>query len=584
MDPVRTPEGAQRKLSPSFTLPRLAMATVGAAALVIIGCQDSTRPTPGDPDPSLVSVGYVCGNRFDVTSANEVPLTVGFEIGAGGEVGELALPARGVGGTASVTRLIALTAGDLQLSYQGRSIAAATNTGTSCPPPTPTVPEPMASQGRWDAPFAWPVVAVHLHLLPDGRVLSWGRIGAPQLWDPATGLFTPVPSATDVFCAGHAFLADGRLLVAGGHISDNHGLPDANLFDAAAGEWTPVASMAHGRWYPTTTTLADGRLLALAGQDENGADVAEPEVWNGSGWNALPSAARVMPFYPRTFVAPNGLVFYAGELPQSAYLDPNGAGSWIPVASSLYGRRDYGTAVMYRPGRVLIAGGSDPPDGTPTASAEVIDLNAGAPTWTYTGSMRFPRRHLNATLLPDGRVAVTGGTSSAGFSNPAGGVHAVELWDPATGEWTTGASNAVTRVYHGTTLLLPDGRLLHAGSGDGANLPRELSAELFTPPYLLRGARPGIASAPASWTYGGSVQIGTPDAGRVTAVSLVRLPSVTHAFDQNQRFVPLAFVRSAGGLRVDAPPSGAIAPPGHYMLFLVDGDGIPSVARIVRVH
>ena len=80
------------------------------------------------------------------------------------------------------------------------------------------------------------------------------------------------------------------------------------------------------------------------------------------------------------------------------------------------------------------------------------------------------------------------------------------------------------------------------------------------------------------------MQIGTPDAGRVTAVSLVRLPSVTHAFDQNQRFVPLAFVRSAGGLRVDAPPSGAIAPPGHYMLFLVDGDGIPSVARIVRVH
>jgi hypothetical protein len=142
----------------------------------------------------------------------------------------------------------------------------------------------------------------------------------------------------------------------------------------------------------------------------------------------------------------------------------------------------------------------------------------------------------------------------------------------------------VTRVYHGTTLLLPDGRLLHAGSGDGANLPRELSAELFTPPYLLRGPRPAITSAPATLAYGASAEIGTPDAGTITGVSLVRLPSVTHAFDQNQRFVPLAFTRTAGGLRVSAPASGAIAPPGHYMLFLVDGDGIPSVASIIRVH
>jgi hypothetical protein len=341
--------------------------------------------------------------------------------------------------------------------------------------------------------------------------------------------------------------------------------------------------MAHGRWYPTVTTLADGRVLVLAGQDESGVDVAEPEIWNGSGWSALPSATQAMPFYPRAFVAPNGLVFYAGELPQSAYLDPAGSAGWTPVASSLYGRRDYGTAVMYRPGEVLIVGGSDPPDGMPTASAEIIDLNAGAPAWRYTGSMASPRRHLNATLLPDGRLVVTGGTSGAGFSDPIGGVHAAEVWDPATGAWTGWASNAVTRVYHSTTLLLPDGRLLHAGSGDGANLPRELSAELFTPPYLLRGARPLIASAPTTLSYGGSEQIDTPDAGRVTAVSLVRLPSVTHAFDQNQRFVPLTFVRSAGGVRVDAPPSGAVAPPGDYMLFLVDGDGVPSVARIVRV-
>ena len=159
-------------------------------------------------------------------------------------------------------------------------------------------------------------------------------------------------------------------------------------------------------------------------------------------------------------MAPNGLVFYAGELPQSAYLDPAGRGTWTPVANSHYGRRDYGSAVMYAPGKVLIVGGSDPADGPPTASAETIDLAAGAPAWQSTGSMASARRHLNATLLPDGRVVATGGTSTGGFSDLAGATHAAEVWDPATGEWSTWASAAVSRVYHSTTMLLPDGRLL----------------------------------------------------------------------------------------------------------------------------
>ena len=166
--------------------------------------------------------------------------------------------------------------------------------------------------------------------------------------------------------------------------------------------------MAHGRWYPTATTLRDGRVLVLAGQDQDGLDVAEPEIWDGRPGPRLPGASRVLPYYPRTFVAPNGLVFYAGELPQSGYLDPTGGGSWTPVATSHYGRRDYGSAVMYEPGKVLIVGGSDPPDGAPTATAETIDLAAGRPRGSTTGSMAVARRHLNATLLPDGRVVATG--------------------------------------------------------------------------------------------------------------------------------------------------------------------------------
>ena len=214
----------------------------------------------------------------------------------------------------------------------------------------------------------------------------------------------------------------------------------------------------------------------------------------------------------------------------------------------------------------------------------MIDLGQKAPTWQYTGSMARPRRHLNATLLPDGRVLATGGTSVSGFSDPAGGVHAAEVWDPASGDWTTWASNRVTRVYHSTTILLPDGRILHSGSGDGADLPRELNAEIFSPPYLFRGARPSIASAAGAVGYGQQFFVGTPDAGQVVRATLVRLSSVTHSFDQNQRFLELSLVRVAGGLGLAAPANGNLAPPGHYMLFIVNSAGVPSIARTIRLE
>ena len=121
-----------------------------------------------------------------------------------------------------------------------------------------------------------PVIQLHLHLLPDGRVLSWGEEGAPQLWDPATGDFTAAPSPSLLFCSGHDFLPDGRLLVAGGHISNSHGLPNTNIFDPVSGSWQTGAPMAKGRWYPTTTTLPSGELLALSGQDQTGAIVDRP--------------------------------------------------------------------------------------------------------------------------------------------------------------------------------------------------------------------------------------------------------------------------------------------------------------------
>jgi hypothetical protein len=425
-------------------------------------------------------------------------------------------------------------------------------------------------------------VQVHLHLLPDGRVLSWGLQGDPQVWDPTTGTFTAVPSPAWLFCAGHTFLADGRLLVAGGHIDWDRGLPNTTFFDVATGSWRVGPPMARGRWYPTTTTLPDGQVLTLAGRDENGVIDTIPEVWDGTQWRQLTTASMATEYYPRTFVAPDGRVFYAGEDQPSRWLDVTGTGGWsYGPRRNFDAARGYGSAVMYEPGKILYAGGGDPP----TNTAEVIDLNAANPAWMYTGAMAFARRQMNATVLPTGEVLVTGGTSASGFNDPSGAVLAAELWSPTTGTWTTMASNAVIRMYHSTTLLLPDGRVLHTGSGDGANAPRELSYELYSPPYVFRGARPTITGpAPAVVGYGQTVVVGTPDGASVAKVTFLRTGSVTHAFDQSGRLVPLAFQAVTGGVSITLPANRVSAPPGPYMLFLVNANGVPSVGQIVRLQ
>ncbi|MGH8574876.1 MAG: galactose oxidase-like domain-containing protein, partial [Gammaproteobacteria bacterium] len=222
-----------------------------------------------------------------------------------------------------------------------------------------------------------------------------------------------------------------------------------------------------------------------------------------------------------------------------------------------------------------MGGGQDPP----TNTAEVIDLNEASPIWSTVGSMQFSRRHLNATLLPDGKVLVTGGTAAPGFNDPSGAVHAAELWDPATENWTTLASNNanIPRVYHSATLLLPDGRVLSTG---GNGFP---DTEIYSPPYLFKGTRPTITSAPGSVAYGQSFFVETPDALATSKITMLRLSSVTHAFNQSQYINELSFSQTTGGLDVTAPPNGNVAPPGYYLLFILNGSGVPSVAKFVQL-
>ena len=457
---------------------------------------------------------------------------------------------------------------------------------------SPTGTSASATRGEWGPTFEMPVVGIHLHMLPTGKVLLWGERGAAQLWDPehpGAG-FTPVNKTFQVFCSGHNFLADGRLLIAGGTISGTKGDSRAVIFDPSTSSWSTTSSMAQGRYYPTLTVMANGKVVAISGNDETGTVVSIPEVNEAGTWRRLTNASLAIanPFYPAVFVAPSGKLFLAGFQATTRYLSPGGEGAWSTVGDRVVANRTMGSAVMYAPGKILYAGGGDPP----TGSAEVIDLNQASPAWRSVPGMRFARRQMNATILPDGQVLVTNGTGGPGFNDVGAAVHEAELWNPATEQWTTMAAEVVGRTYHSASLLLPDGRVLSAGSGEGGGVSYENSQftlQVFSPPYLFNAdgsaaQRPTVTSAPSKITYGAPFTVETPDAGSVTRGNLIRLSSVTHAFNQSQAIYPLSFsATGATTLSAQGPATGRMAPPGPYMLFLLSPAGGPSVGKMVMV-
>ena len=492
---------------------------------------------------------------------------------------------------------------------------------TSSPVDVSALP-PEASSGQWGPVVAWDVVPLHMNLFPNGKILAWGKtdaadtMGMPRLWDPASGPPEALPMInvdTMLFCAGHALMPDGRLMVAGGHLQDDRGIATTYFFDDNGG-FTRGPDMAHGRWYPTITTLPDARMLTMAGRDQAGNVVRVPEIWEGNQWVELPGANGgvndEIPYYPRNFVAPDGRIFYAGERVSSRWFDVDGIGAgggrgqWTDGPDHIWPfNRDYGTAAMYEPGKILYAGGGghtgwptrDPKSAEPTETAEIIDLTDASPTWQNTDPMSEPRRHLNSTILPDGQVLVTGGTRGAGFVNidPGLATREAEMWNPATGNWTTLASNSKMRVYHSVSLLLPDGTVLHGASGDALAIqpgggivpvPSERNHEIFFPPYLFKGARPRITSIPSAVSYGEVFSVATPNLGQVAAVRWIRLGSVTHAFDMGQRANTLEFAPTDAGVDVTAPANPNLAPPGYYQVFILNRNGVPSEGKILRIQ
>ncbi|MEX0833017.1 MAG: galactose oxidase-like domain-containing protein [Actinomycetota bacterium] len=455
-----------------------------------------------------------------------------------------------------------------------------------------------ADVGEWAAPIDVGVIGIHAILLHTGKVILYSTPEEPitspvRLFDPETEAITDIsiPDERKLFCTGHSFLADGRVFLSGGQSLPRTGVVDSDFFDPQSETWESGPDMNRSRYYPTNVTLGNGRVLIFGGQRNDYYTHRTIEVYNpGSDTiDLLPkSANKPLGMYPRVHLLPGGKLFWAGEQytdeePVTAFFKVNRA-KWNEVGD-FKSKRRFEAPVVLLPGlnKILVPGGDRSfthAHGVGMDSVETINLSARNPQWRYTTPMNFPRGHHNAVLLPDGTVLVVGGAAEGAYGEP---VKEAELFDPETKTWEVMAAQQAPRAHHSTALLLPDGRVLTAGQNHEDEGFAE-TVEIFSPPYLHTGTpRPKIDAAPTDVEYGDALPITTGEADGIERVALMRPGAVTHANDMEQRYVDLDFSLGAGVVNAEVPSNPNVAPPGYYMLFIVDSEGVPSEATWIKV-
>jgi len=472
--------------------------------------------------------------------------------------------------------------------------------------------------GQWEElPNLPQITFMHAVLLANSnRILYWGygpRADQARLWDQSTGMYTApanqpanIHADQNIWSGAHAQLNDaqGRVLVLGGfHNSPNPPLtPNTErrsfLFDPTTPQpWTGTADMHVGRFYPTTITLANGNPLTLFGSQNGSPGLVDASLETytpgGAGaWSAPKPVAFNYLWYPWTFLLPNGELFIAGPQkparrfnPAAPVIDDTTATQYnqvFPFRGSAAGGNMEGTAVLlplrppHHEPRVLILGGSGSGiDDT----AEWIDLSVPAPAWQPLPPLNIGRDRVNSVLLPDGRVMVAGGIGVL----PDGGP--VEIFDPEdpTAGFEMGPNMKHARGYHSAAILLPDGSIVMGGDKAGGMEGGGVPNERYRPSYFFK-PRPTITASPPNISYGTGFSVGTPAPGAIGEVVLMRAGAVTHGFNHNQRYVGCA-ITGSGAFQVHAaaPPNGNVAPPGHYLLFLVDNDRIPSTGAWIQL-
>ena len=466
--------------------------------------------------------------------------------------------------------------------------------------------------GYFDPPVPWPLIGLHQILLPDGRVLNYGSNlkgaqGAAlyyDVWNPGNGtgdiahLVLPNTTRTDIFCSAQSLMwATGEVLITGGDLTIDHTRNYSNnhttIFSPQTDSIRSASPMQYPRWYPSIVALADDQMLVLGGRTSPTTPATTPEIFSSqSGWQTLTGAASDAAFgerssnwfYPRAFVKPDGKVFLVDYSGGTWSIDTSNAGAITQLQTTTLPSWPTLPTVMYAPGKLLsLRIGSN--NGQTVAAAETIDINGAEPIIAATGDIGQIRQWANATVLANGLVLINGGSVVA---NQLPAIFTTQIWHPNNGTWTTGASATIPRLYHSIALLLPDATVLTAAGGAPGPV-RNLNAEIYYPPYLYRrngsgepARRPTLVTAQDHAVVGQAVYATVGRRDRISRVTFVRTGSVTHSFNNDQRFIDAPFTQSGTAIVATLPGNPNVVLPGYYMMF-VFRDDTPSVAKIVRI-
>lgn len=455
-------------------------------------------------------------------------------------------------------------------------------------------PLPPEVGGQWDYLPSFPREFNALHVVagPNGKILLVAGSGKNKanfaagtftsyIWDPMTDERREIPTPSDMFCAGHTLLPDGRALVGGGTSAYGPGFKGSKAlyaFNFTTEQYEQLPPLEVGRWYPTAVTGADGRVLFVAGFDENGikTKVTESFDYRTNTHVRVPSTQN-LPNYVHLHVASDSR-FFVTNTGKPGFWDPYG-NTFDRVGGFLGPKVTSATAAScfvgdVRDQNLMMLGGGWPA----TNITKIIDLDDPDPTYRQGPSLNAAKAYVSCVNLPDGTLfEANGGTANsiAGASSEAAILTDVNSTWKAVNPLPDGEH----RVYHSLLFLLDSGQVVSTTSNPKGEA-RNNSVLVYSPPYLFQGARPAITAAPVEVGYGGTYPVSATATGAtVDRIAITAAPSPTHSLDSNQRYLSLSLVNGT----ITLPTSGAILPPGWYRLWAVDSQGRPSIARWIHL-
>ncbi|KAF4556378.1 Hypothetical protein D9617_1g082550 [Elsinoe fawcettii] len=503
--------------------------------------------------------------------------------------------------------------------------------------PVPIAPTDKIKVGQWSDLIKLPVIPVAAYVVPEGptanRLLFFSAYGNDSFGnDYGYTQFAELNYATgavshreisntqhDMFCPGISMLQDGRIVITGGSSA-----AVVSIYDPKTNGFSRASNMKIPRGYQSSATLSDGRVFTIGGSFTGGLGGKVGEVFAPSTntWTLLPQT-DVAPMLTKDqegiwrednhawlFGWSGGSVFQAGPSKTMNWYGTSGTGRTVAA-----GTRDTVDAmcavnVLYdaAQGKILSAGGSQDYTNSPAfTSAHITTITKPfvPATVEKVPDMAFPRGYANAVVLPDGTTLVTGGMRRSMVFSDYNAVLTPELFDPKTKTWRSMAEEGVPRNYHSVSLLLADGRVFSGGGGlcavgrgdSDRHCDRSVDhadGQIFSPPYLFKAdgsdaVRPKIVSVAATGSpqgektrVGGTLNINMGDQAEYT-FSLVRMGSVTHSVNSDQRRLPITGTRISTRWTVRLPTDSGILLPGFWYLFAINKDGVPSVARTLQI-